>query len=284
MSFESGRHAASRVGRHGPTSSAPAASDADPVSDEAVAPREPRKRRARRRARVTVGSVFGEIFMTAGILVFGFVGWQVTLADTVFGTQQAQSAASAASGYASSGVASEPLRTDAPPISERPAEREQVAVMYIPALWGDEGRVVGEGTSRFVLDSPSLGLAHYAESVMPGDIGNFAVAGHRNGLGGPFTNLNHLAIGDRIYVQVDDAWMVYEFRNSEYVEPSEVGVVAPVPQLPEAAAGDRLLTLTTCNPEWSSVGRLISYAVFVGWSSTGQPAEFAEDVAAGTSI
>lgn len=223
--------------------------------------------------------ILGEVLITLGVLALGYVGWQVALSDSIVGGQQQSAAESFAQDLGAGDSVQDPttvLRTDPPPISAAPADRAGFAVMYVPRF-GDFARVVGEGTSRFVLDSLDLGLAHYADSALPGDIGNVAIAGHRNGQGGPFTNLDELRVGDRMYLLTDQAWLVYEFRNSEYVEPTAVGVVAPVPQAVDQVATDRLLTLTTCNPEWSAAGRLVAYASFVGWapSADGMPAELA---------
>lgn len=232
----------------------------------------------RARRRTSVVSVLGELLITAGVLALGFVGWQVWLSDDIAGSQQQAAAETVAQGFGDHGVADESveLRVDDPPVGTAPGDTEAVAVMYVPAF-GEYARVVGEGTSTYVLDSPDLGLAHYTESAMPGGVGNFAIAGHRNGQGGPFTHLDDLQVGSLVYVQTAEAWYVYEFRNSEYVEPSAVEVVGPVPQQPGAAPTDRLLTLTTCNPEWSSAGRLIAYASFVGWQplEDGMPASLA---------
>lgn len=222
--------------------------------------------------------MLGELLLTVGVIALGYAGWQVTLADTVMGAEQQRAAEVFAAELGPSVVAptETALRTDEPPVGTAPAELESFAVMYIPRL-GEFERTVGEGTSRAVLDSLEQGLAHYSASAMPGELGNFAVAGHRNGQGGPFTQLDELRIGDRIYVKTAEAWYVYEFRNHEYVDPTGVGVVATVPQQPQAPADGRYLTLTTCNPEWSAEGRLIAYAVMLGWQSLdeGMPAELA---------
>ncbi|WP_306233541.1 class E sortase [Agrococcus beijingensis] len=243
------------------------------------------------RRRATFASVLGELLLTAGVLALGYAGWQVWLSDAVLGSQQQEAARTfaaqlgpldpvlpgvGASEPAASPAEALPLRTDEPPAEAAAAELESFAVMYVPRL-GQFERVIGEGTSRAVLDSLDQGLAHYAQSAQPGGMGNFAVAGHRNGQGGPFTHLDEMRIGDRIYVQTDSAWHVYEFRNHEYVHPTEVGVVAPVPQMPSTPADGRYLTLTTCNPEWSAAGRLIAYATYVGWqpAENGMPLELA---------
>ena len=230
----------------------------------------------RPRRRTTVGGVLGELLVTVGVLVLGFVGWQVWLSDDILGSQQqaaAETFAQSLSGEAPAGEPAAELRTDEPPVAEAPGDQEAFAVVSIPRF-GDFQRVVGEGTSRFVLDSLDLGLAHYDTSAMPGDVGNFAIAGHRNGQGGPFTRLDELVVGDRIYVQTSGVWYVYEYRDSEYVEPTQVDVVAPVPNQPGVAPTDRIMTMTTCHPEWSAATRLITYSVLVGWSET-MPAELA---------
>lgn len=241
--------------------------------------RHQRERRRRPRRRATVASVLGELLLTAGVLALGYAGWQLWLADPVMGGQQQRAAHAFAAELGPTAVVAlgAELRTDEPPAETAAADRESFAVMYIPRL-GEFERTVGEGTSRAVLDSLEQGLAHYSESALPGELGNFAVAGHRNGQGGPFTHLDEMRIGDRIYVQTGEAWYVYEFRNHEYVAPTGVGVVAPVPQQPQTPADDRYLTLTTCNPEWSPEGRLIAYATMVGWQSAadGMPAALAE--------
>lgn len=240
--------------------------------------RQQRDRRRRPRRPATFASVLGELLLTAGVLALGYAGWHLWLADGVLGAQQQQAARAFAADLGPTQVAAPEvqLRTDEPPVGTAPHETESFAVMYIPRLREFE-RTVGQGTSRLVLDSLEQGLAHYADSAMPGEQGNFAVAGHRNGQGGPFTHLDEMRIGDRITVQTADAWYVYEFRNHEYVPPTGVGVVAPVPQQPATPADDRYLTLTTCNPEWSAEGRLIAYATLVGWQSfdDGMPAELA---------
>jgi sortase A len=240
------------------------------------------ERRPRRRA--TVASVLGELLVTAGVLALGYAGWQVWLADAVLGGEQQQAARSFAAQLGPvepAGPTDSVLRSDEPPVEVAVADRESFAVVHIPRL-GAFQRVVGEGTSRAVLDSLEQGLAHYSDSAQPGELGNFAVAGHRNGQGGPFTHLDELRVGDRIYVQTSSAWYVYEFRNHEYVPPTAVGVVAVVPQQPSTPADGRYLTLTTCNPEWSAAGRLVAYATFVGWQAAadGMPRELADAIGA----
>lgn len=237
-----------------------------------------RHRKSRPRRRATFSSVLGELLLTAGILVGGFVGWQYFLSDAMFGAQQQEAASVfAASITATDAVSESELRTDEPPAESAPAPGENYAVMYIPRF-GDFQRVIGEGAVPAVIDSDEQGLGRYIESALAGEMGNMAIAGHRNGIGGPFTDLDRLQVGDRIYIQTAEAWYVYEFRNNQYVMPTQVSVIAPVPDMPEVAADGRYLTLTTCHPRWSAESRLISFAVLEGWSpaSEGMPKDLAD--------
>lgn len=234
-----------------------------------------RHRKPRARSRATFGSVFGELLLTAGVIIGGFVGWQYYLSDALMGAEQQEAASSFASTITTNdGVYDGELRTDAPPEEPRPELYQDYAVLHVPAL-GDLQRVIGEGAVPYVIDQ---GLGRYEESALPGEAGNLAIAGHRDGLGGPFTDLDHLVVGDRFYVQTGEAWYVYEYRNSSYVPPSQIEVVAPVPDLPGVSAEDHYITLTTCHPHWSDASRLISYGVFVGWvpQEEGMPSELAD--------
>lgn len=238
-----------------------------------------RHSKPRPRRRATFASVLGELLLTAGVLIGGFVGWQLGFSDAIMGNQQQAAASEFAQSLGDEKVAEEgtELRTDEPPKETAVGALENYAVMYIPRF-GDFQRTIGETTSPLVIDSLEQGLARYETGALAGELGNFAIAGHRNGLGGPFTELDQLRIGDRIYIKTPEAWYVYEFRNTEYVPPTQVEVVAPVPDMPELDADDRYITLTTCNPDWSPEGRLIAFGVFVGWQpiEDGMPVELAE--------
>ena len=129
-----------------------------------------------------------------------------------------------------------------------------------------------QGTS---LDVLGRGVGHYKDSAMPGQIGNFAVAGHRKTHGEPFRNLDRMRAGDFIVVETKDAWYTYrEDRDPYIVAPTDVGAVVPVPDRPGATPTQRLITLTTCNPWWASTQRMIVVGTLTGVQprSAGAPA------------
>jgi sortase A len=116
---------------------------------------------------------------------------------------------------------------------------------------------------------------------MPGEVGNFAIASHRSAYGGGMHEIEQLQLGDAIHIQTRDAWYTYRFRDLEYVTPQATEVLAAVPHRPELAPTDRIVTLTSCNPLYSTAERIVAYGVLESWqpASAGPPAEIAAEVA-----
>ncbi|SFJ29603.1 sortase A [Amycolatopsis sacchari] len=148
-------------------------------------------------------------------------------------------------------VVGNPWETGAPP-NGKPLVR-----LTIPRLnlhW-----VVVEGVT---LADLRRGPGHYPGTAYPGQLGNFAVAGHR----APrvFWDLDQVAAGDPVYVQAGSTVYTYTVTGTEIVRPSDVDVIAPVPDNPAAQPVKQVLTLTTCNPKWASYQRLIVHADLTG--------------------
>jgi sortase A len=235
--------------------------------------------------RPSVVGVFGELLITAGVLVLLFLGWQVWWNSLVLAGQQTSAATSQSKQWLDDAEkVPAPANVDpaAPPVLAEPADYQAFAVIYIPRLGADWKRTIRETVdTEKVLNSYDAGVGHYKGTAMPGQIGNFAVAGHDSGWGNTFIDLSKLHIGDHIYVQTKDGWYTYTFRNFEYVQPTAVGVIAPVPQKTDATAAGRLMTVTTCNPPFHAGERLIAYNVFQGYQpTTDVPSEIAAQVAA----
>jgi sortase A len=116
---------------------------------------------------------------------------------------------------------------------------------------------------------------------MPGEQGNFAVAGHRVGRGSPFLDLDRMQPGDPIVVETSDYWYVYRvlgdpatgdydsdpsgIPGQHIVRPENVEVISPSPGGPaDGAPSGAYLTLTTCHPKYSAEQRLIIHAALDG--------------------
>jgi sortase A len=132
-----------------------------------------------------------------------------------------------------------------------------------------------------VLNSTYLGVGHYPGTQMPGQVGNFAIASHRSAYGGGMHEIEQLQLGDAIYIQTQDGWYTYRFRDLEYVTPETVVVLAPVPHRPDLQPIDRTITLTSCNPLYSTAERIVAYGVLESWqpTSAGPPTEISTAVA-----
>ncbi|MFE3491931.1 class E sortase [Streptomyces sp. NPDC059175] len=215
-------------------------------------------RRAARAAKdspaVIASRVFGELFITVGVLMLLFVAYQLWWTNVLAG-QQANAAASKIQDQWAKGRA---------PGAFEPGQG--FAIMYIPKL--DVVVPIAEGIDKHrVLDRGMVG--HYGEgtlkTAMPEDKqGNFAVAGHRNTHGEPFRYINRLSPGDPIVVETQDRYYTYKMVSIlPQTPPSNVDVIAPIPGGSGFTAPGRYITLTTCTPEFTSTYRMIVWGKMV---------------------
>jgi len=135
----------------------------------------------------------GELLVTLGVLLLLFAAWQLWWTDVVADRAQTQIVQSLEDEFA---------RGTAAPVGDNgiPAaigEDGAFAVVRIPRFGVDFARPVIEGTDRPVL---ALGVGHYVGTAGPGQVGNFAVAGHRTTYGRPFHDVDRLVDGDRVVV------------------------------------------------------------------------------------
>jgi len=237
-----------------------------------------RRKRAGRRSMVV--GVIGEVFVTGGVVVLLFLGWQLWFNNLVLSnSQQVEAVELQQSWDKGEGVAAVPLeRADPgePLVTAVPANAVNFGTLIVPRFGADYARPIAEGIGlEDVLNK--RGVGHYPGTQMPGEVGNFALAAHRTGWGSPFIDVNKLQLGDSIYIETEDGWYRYVFRSLEYVAPTGVGVLDPVPQESGVTPTDRIITLTSCNPLNSVSERIIAYGVYDTWypRSEGAPVEIA---------
>jgi sortase A len=248
-----------------------------------------------RRQRISVIGVLGELLITAGVLVLLFLGWQVWLNDIIVGAEQTSAANELAEQWEADSTStpapsatSEPSETaqpvdpGEPAVLAKPAAKETFANLIVPRLGVDYRRSIAQGVGSNVINNRAAGVGHYPDTQMPGEVGNFAIAAHRTTYGAPFHDINTLLVGDSIFVETQDGWYKYIYRGTEYVRPTGVGVLEPVPQVAGLASTDRIITMTSCHPYFSAAERIIAYGVFDSWypRADGPPAEIAALVSA----
>jgi sortase (surface protein transpeptidase) len=251
---------------------------------EAPPPKAPRSRGAK------VVRTFGELLITAGLVVLLFVVYELYVTDLF----SAQKQAGASAGLDDDWAKGRELHPDL-------VDGKAFAKLYIPSFGTDYHFTIQEGTDAAALE---VGPGHYQGTALPGEPGDFAVAGHRVGKGAPFNDLDLLSSCDSIVVETQTDFFVYRVLphsdeitgwatgkgkqpqcshvstlrtnapdggpygktiGREVVNPDQVDVVAPVPHQPAdvlpAAQEVSLLTLTTCHPQFSDRQRLIVHAV-----------------------
>jgi len=90
---------------------------------------------------------------------------------------------------------------------------------YTPGPDIPDDQIVRDRQGR-VIDRDTLikGIGHYVGTAMPGQVGNFAVSGHRTTYGRPFHNIDLLRKGDVIVVETKTSYIVYAVERHVIVE------------------------------------------------------------------
>ncbi len=206
----------------------------------------------------TVGRGVGQLLLTVGYVLLLFVVYELWVTDLQSNARQDELTAELREEWTQPAAVPAALQGG-----------EAFALLHVPRLGADYARAVVEGTGTEELEQ---GPGHYRGTAMPGEQGNFAVAGHRVGRGSPFLEIDELREGDPIVVETAGDWFVYrvlgpaeQVPGQQVVFPSDVSVTAPTPNGPaDGPPTGAYLTLTTCHPEYSARQRLVVHAVLDG--------------------
>jgi sortase A len=192
----------------------------------------------------------GEVCITLGVVLLLFVVWQLWWTDVAAGRTQDRTVQRVERRWA------QPQPVVGTDLRDVPTG-EPVALLRVPRFGRDYVRPVLQGVGLNVLDD---GVGHYPASAGPGEVGNFAVAGHRVTYAKPFNKIAELRPGDEVVVETRDTSYVYAVLRSTVVTPEKVDVVAPVPQHAGQRPTRRLLTMTACHPKYSARQRYVVFA------------------------
>ncbi|MDN5634375.1 class E sortase [Brevibacterium sandarakinum] len=214
---------------------------------------------------------FGELCITAGMVLILFVVWQLWWTDIEANRDNEVLADKLTEDWSNQDPNELPADPDEPVVADPVEKNNAFGIFYIPRFGDDYYRTVAEGVDlEPVLNR--MGVGRYPNSAMPGEVGNFSVAGHRVTYGKPFNQIAKLRPGDEIIVQTKDGFYTYTFRNFDIILPDAVEVLAPVPNEPTFKGKDRILTMTACNPMFSARERYIAYAELTDWTPAGDGA------------
>jgi sortase A len=218
--------------------------------------------------------ILGEVFITVGLLLYLFIAWQLWWTDVTANREQAVTTYALEKGF---GPAGSPVRGAAPadPLATltNVPFGQAFAIMRIPRFGADYARPVLQGTDS---DALTKGIGHYSGTAFPGQVGNFAVAGHRTTYGKPFSDIDLLQKGDIIVVETKTNYLVYSVDRYVIVTPDQVQVIAPVPQHPGASPTQAWMTMTACTPRFSASQRYVVFSKLVKSipRANGLPASF----------
>ena len=194
----------------------------------------------------------GELLFTFGVLCALYLAYVLWWTNVTAGFENRAASSAFQHALAAAPAAAKP--------SDDLSDGTGFGFLYIPALGPGWRALITQGTERAqVLNTGAVG--HYSSPVtaMPWDpTGNFALAGHRDGHGMIFRDLDRLEPGDKVYVQTGYGWYVYQLdREAPSVPIDDVSVLAPVPVGSGYTAPGRYLTMTTCTPMYVDSDRLV---------------------------
>ncbi len=224
----------------------------------------------------------GKLLITAGVLVLGFVAFQLWGTGLEESRSQSELTEDLASDLGTTDSATldvselndqlAEVDTRTAPPTEPPPEGEPVGIITIPSI--DLQRVIVEGVNKADLKK---GPGHYPGTPLPGQAGNSGIAGHRTTYGAPFNRIDELVPGDEIQVTTPQGEFTYEVipapgqtEQAWYVvSPSQVEVLADM--------GDDRITLTACHPKYSAKQRIIVHATLRTEPAAAAPVVVDED-------
>jgi sortase A len=215
------------------------------------------------RRRLSGLTIVGVLLLVAGLGCLGWVAYQYFGTNIVSKKAFDEEKSGLREQWAQPTPTGQPKGSDPAPLKAHQVPGDAIALLRIPAF-GDGYEVpIIEGTDLSVLNR---GVGRFTSGAEPGQIGNFALAGHRVTHGQPFAQLLDLDPGDEIIVETRDAIYTYVMDNSPSdltVSSSATWVLDPVPGKPEKEPTQALLTLTTCQDLFHSPDRSIGFGHLV---------------------
>lgn len=121
-----------------------------------------------------------------------------------------------------------------------------IGILEIPKI--DIKVAIQEGTDEQTL---KYAVGHFENTALPGQTGNFAVAGHRAYTYNKFfSNLDQLQEEDTIQVLTKEDTYTYKITSSQVVLPEQVEVL-------DQEENKSTITLITCTPKYTGTHRLV---------------------------
>ncbi|KOU58780.1 membrane protein [Streptomyces sp. MMG1533] len=201
-------------------------------------------------------SVFGELLITAGLILGLFVVYSLWWTNVLADRKANQQGDKVRDNWAA--------QKDTGPGALDTGDG--IGFLHVPAMKNGEV-LVEKGTSSKILND---GVAGYytdpGKATLPtsGKKGNFTLAAHRDGHGAKFHNIDKIKEGDPIVFETKDKWYVYKVyailpETSKY----NVKVLSALPEESGKTKAGHYITLTTCTPVFTSRYRYVVWGELV---------------------
>ncbi|MFE7168841.1 class E sortase [Streptomyces sp. NPDC057616] len=231
------------------------AATTDGTHEDTDAPAAPPAGRRRPGPVAMAVSVFGELLITAGLILGLFVVYSLWWTNVIADRKADKEADRVRDTWSHQDTGPGALNT-----------KNGIGFLHVPAMKNGEV-LVEKGTSTNVLNDGVAG--YYTDPVkaalpMTGKKGNFTLAAHRDGHGAKFHNIDKLRKGDPIVFETRDKWYVYKVydildETSKY----NVKVLSQVPKESGKTKAGHYITLTTCTPVYTSRYRYVVWGELV---------------------
>ncbi|MBV7698140.1 class E sortase [Streptomyces sp. TRM70350] len=216
-----------------------------------AAPEAPERRRRGPGPIAMAVSFFGELLITAGLVLGLFVVYSLWWTNVLADRKAHQEGDKVRDNWATSESSGGPGALDT---------KDGIGFLHVPAMNKDE-ILIKKGTSTELLND---GVAGYytdpVKATLPtsGKNGNFSLAAHRDGHGAKFHDIHKLKKGDPIVFETKDKWYVYKVyailpETSKY----NVKVLDAIPKESGRTKAGKYITLTTCTPVFTSRYRYV---------------------------
>ncbi|MFI9824747.1 class E sortase [Streptomyces sp. NPDC052013] len=235
----------------------------------------PSPRRARRRMGpvATAISFFGELLITAGLVLGLFVAYSLWWTNVVADRAADKQAEKVRDHWAQESGGGGPVSFDS---------KDGIGFLHVPTMSGDE-ILVEKGTSMKVLNDGVAG--YYTEPVkatLPtsGKKGNFSLAAHRDGHGAKFHGIHKIEKGDPIVFETKDTWYVYKvYGILPETSKFNVDVLSKIPKESGKTKAGHYITLTTCTPVYTSTYRYVVWGELVRTQKVDEERTLPEELA-----
>lgn len=170
------------------------------------------KHRANKVKRYSALLVLGELMITAGFILGSYVAYELWVSNFTAQRSWTNSATNLEDEFSAefkNYLAKNPIPPEQIELTKEPQSGEAFGLMYLPKLWNSKKAVpIITGISDRDL---TKGLGYYPGTALPGEVGNFAVAGHRATHGEPFADFPLLEVGDEVIIETLVGQYTYEF-------------------------------------------------------------------------